>query len=195
MLHRIRHGFATAAAIVAAAAAALCGSSLAPAGADARGEPDQASAFFAPGGGIEKAVVALLDGAREEALVAMYIFTSRPLSEAVIRAKRRGVDVRVLLDGSQRSIRFGKYADLRRAGVPVRTVSLGRTREGQEIKFHHKYLVVDGEIVETGSFNWTQQADDENHENAVIVRSRRLAAEFKRQFEKVWESAEADGAP
>jgi phosphatidylserine/phosphatidylglycerophosphate/cardiolipin synthase-like enzyme len=162
---------------------------------EAKGEEEKSAVFFAPGGGIEKAIVEAIDGAKKEALVGMYLFTSRPLSEALIRAKRRGVAVRLVLDKNQKAVRYGKCADLKKAGIPVRLMALGRTGDGQEIKFHNKFLVVDGEIVETGSFNWTQQADDENWENAVIIRSRRLAADYRKQFEKAWEAAEPDTGP
>lgn len=179
-------------AVVAIAACVAGAFAFAPCAVDARDEDEQVAAFFAPGGNIEPAIRDLLNDAKREVLIGMYLFTSRPLAEAVARAKKRGVDVRVILDGEQKSQRHSKYGDLRRAGVPMRLMRLGKTSQDQDIKFHHKFLVIDGEIVETGSFNWTQQADDQNWENAVVIRSRRLAAQFKEQFEKAWTEAEPD---
>jgi phosphatidylserine/phosphatidylglycerophosphate/cardiolipin synthase-like enzyme len=160
----------------------------------ANGEPEAAVAYFAPGGNIEPAVAKLIGEARQEIEIAMYLFTSKPLADAVIRAKARGVNIRLILDGDQKPVRHGKYAELKKAGVPMRIMELGKTGEHQDIRFHHKFLIVDRQVVETGSFNWTQQADEENWENAVIVRSKALAAQFHEQFEKAWAAAKPDDA-
>ena len=177
---------------VAALAALLL---LRPYGAEAKNEEPTVAAYFAPGGNIEPAIVSVINDAKHEIVVAMYLFTSRPLSEALVKAKKRGVDVRIVLDSDQKSVRHGKYADLKKGGIPIRLMELGKTSENQPIKFHNKFLVADGQTVETGSFNWTQQADGENWENAVIVRSRALAADFKEQFEKAWAAAESEDGP
>ena len=90
----------------------LDGYALGPRPVDAKGGEETTAAFFAPGGAIEPAIRDMLNGAKKEAIIAMYLFTSRDLSDAVIKAKKRGVDVRVILDGDQKSVRHGKYADV-----------------------------------------------------------------------------------
>jgi phosphatidylserine/phosphatidylglycerophosphate/cardiolipin synthase-like enzyme len=160
--------------------------------ADAKGGDDGTSAIFAPSGNIEPAIVSVIDDAKKDVVVAMYLFTSRPLAEALVRAKARGVDVRVVLDKDQKSQRHGKYGDLKKGGVGVRVMAMGKSSEGVQLRFHHKFVVVDGQTLETGSYNWTTQADEENWENAVIFRSKPLAAQFKAEFEKAWKAAAAE---
>ncbi|MBI2899986.1 MAG: DUF1669 domain-containing protein [Planctomycetes bacterium] len=171
---------------------------LIPAAVPPAGEPE---AIFAPTEGdrlIEKRISREIRGARKSVVVAIYQFTSKEIADALAAAKRRGVDVRVLVDTVQAG-NGGLFADvlklLSSAGVPIRKVypegvrfrrTNPKKNEGMRPKFHHKFCVVDGERVITGSYNWTVLADEENHENIVILPDPRIAARFSEQFDKVW---------
>ncbi len=52
---------------------------------------------------------------------------------------------------------------------------------------HHKFAVVDGRKVLSGSFNWTMQAVMGNWENVVVTTDRETVRSFVREFEKIWE--------
>jgi hypothetical protein len=52
--------------------------------------------------------------------------------------------------------------------------------------FHHKFAVVDGEIVITGSYNWSAHADEDNFENVVVIRCPEIASAFTQEFENLW---------
>lgn len=163
--------------------------------AQAKGDEEAApptKAFFSPGGGIEAGLLETIKSAKKEIVVAMYNFTSRPLAEALVRAKQRGIDVRVVLDKNENrsANKYTKLWDLRKGNVLVRTFALGKNDDDQQIRYHHKFMVIDREVVCTGSFNWTSQADAENFENEVVIGSKRLAAEFRAEFEKNWGKAE-----
>jgi phosphatidylserine/phosphatidylglycerophosphate/cardiolipin synthase-like enzyme len=51
---------------------------------------------------------------------------------------------------------------------------------------HHKFMVIDGEIVVTGSYNWSAAAEERNDENLVVIRDRGVAGAFEREFERIW---------
>jgi phosphatidylserine/phosphatidylglycerophosphate/cardiolipin synthase-like enzyme len=51
---------------------------------------------------------------------------------------------------------------------------------------HHKFMVIDGEIVVTGSYNWSAAAEERNDENLVVIRDRGVAEAFEREFERIW---------
>jgi phosphatidylserine/phosphatidylglycerophosphate/cardiolipin synthase-like enzyme len=154
--------------------------------------PATARVYFSPNGGIEPALLDVLKEAKREVLLAMFHLSSRPLVDALVAARRRGVDVRVVLDANKAAGK-GRLDDLRRAKVPTRLMRLGKTGDDLEIHFHHKFLVVDRALVATGSFNWTAQADGSNYENEVILRSPKLADEYRGEFERIWTQAEEDG--
>lgn len=52
---------------------------------------------------------------------------------------------------------------------------------------HHKFMIVDGEIVSSGSMNFTMTALLGNWENVVVSSSPDLVDQFVAGFEKLWE--------
>ena len=62
--------------------------------------------YFSPDGGATEAILRELDLAKRRVRVQAYSFTSAPIAKAVVDAKRRGVDVTVVLDSSQRGERY-----------------------------------------------------------------------------------------
>ncbi len=146
--------------------------------------------FFSPRGGCEEAILAQLDGARRYIHVAMYAFTSRYLAQALVRARERGVEVKVVLDGSfQEESEYSKGDYLKRKGIPVKLVTPVVMRGMKVIKglMHHKFAVIDHRVVITGSYNWTARAERVNYENLLIfVDSPGLAEAYEREFERLW---------
>lgn len=153
--------------------------------------------LFAPTGDqrlLEARIADEIGAAKKEIVVAMYQFTSEQLAEALVRAKKRGVEVRVLIDGLQEasSGRFDDAIDaLEKGGVTVRRVFAdGNKKKGKSDqtrpRFHHKFCVIDGERVITGSYNWTVQGDTENHENLLILSGKTTAATYHAKFEEIW---------
>jgi len=51
---------------------------------------------------------------------------------------------------------------------------------------HHKFVVVDGKVLLTGSFNWTRSASEQNQENVLITSDPRLVAPFATEFDRLW---------
>jgi len=50
--------------------------------------------------------------------------------------------------------------------IPFR---LSRGRKGRLSKMHRKFVILDGETVLTGSYNWTLESDEQNCENMLII--------------------------
>ena len=59
---------------------------------------------------------------------------------------------------------------------------------------HHKVIIIDGEIVIFGSFNFSDSADRSNDENLLIIYNRAVAARFEEEFQRVFKLArDAEG--
>jgi len=127
-------------------------------------------------------IISLIDSAQQSVLVAVFSFTSNPLADALIRAHQRGVEVRVVIEMEQANVRGSEYERLRSAGVAVRL-------DGNSDLMHHKFMVVDGRVVVTGSYNWSAAAEDRNDENIVVIYGEEIAALYSREFERVWARA------
>jgi phosphatidylserine/phosphatidylglycerophosphate/cardiolipin synthase-like enzyme len=124
--------------------------------------------YFSPSGGCTDAIVQKLGEAKDSVFVQAYSFTSEPIAKALIDAKKRGVNVSVILDRSQQSEPDGQASFLSHADI--RTLV-----DGAHAINHNKVMIVDNETVITGSFNFTSAAEQKNAENLLIIEDKSLA--------------------
>jgi phosphatidylserine/phosphatidylglycerophosphate/cardiolipin synthase-like enzyme len=143
-------------------------------------------AAFSPDGGATGLVVKVIESARQEIRLAAFSFTDPTIAQALVAAHRRGVDVKVVLDKSQRSERYTSATFLANAGIPVRINS-------RYPLMHQKFLCADRQHVQQGSFNYTK-GGARNAENVVVVWSNdSLARAFLAKWDTYWmESAPYD---
>jgi len=137
--------------------------------------------YFSPRGGATFAVRQALDNAKSSVLVQAYSFTSAPIAEALVRAHKRGVKIRVLLDKSQKTEKYSSADFLANAGIPTSISAGGGSAFGGDAAHaiaHNKVMIIDDEIVITGSFNFTKAADERNAENLLVIRDKKLASRY-----------------
>ena len=134
--------------------------------------------YFSPG--VRQHLLERLATTKQTIDVAMYSFTDSDLAWALVRAAGRGVKVRVYLDRGQAEGRYAKGRFLAQRGIPVRYY------RGEGL-MHHKFAVLDGREVITGSYNWTASAEEKNKENALILKGQELAAAYAAEFERLWQ--------
>jgi phosphatidylserine/phosphatidylglycerophosphate/cardiolipin synthase-like enzyme len=129
--------------------------------------------YFSPNGGATDAILAGIRGAKRTILVHAYLLYSTRLAGALVRAHQRGVQVHVILDAHAQPHHppVAAVARLVAAGVAV---SLDARHESA----HDKVMILDGEIVITGSYNWTVGAETQNGENLLVIRDPRLAGVY-----------------
>ena len=121
------------------------------------------AAYFSPRGGCTDAVVHEIGAARREVLVLAYSFSSKPIAQALVDAKARGVRVDILLD---RSNEQETYSDLRF----FQEQGLQPLIDAQHAIAHNKVMIIDRRTLITGSFNFTHQAEAENGENLLVIK-------------------------
>ena len=135
--------------------------------------------FFSPDDQPRQRIEEVLAGADQSIEFLAFSFTSDSLAEIILERAARGVRVRGVFDQSQISPRFGaEYARFKEEGVDV-------CQDGSPEKMHHKLILVDGEIVITGSYNLTESAEKENDENLLIIHNARMAEIFQAEFERI----------
>jgi phosphatidylserine/phosphatidylglycerophosphate/cardiolipin synthase-like enzyme len=61
--------------------------------------------------------------------------------------------------------------------------------DGNCYTMHHKVIILDGETVITGSYNFTARAEETNDENLLIIDDPELAALYLEEFERVYNQA------
>lgn len=133
--------------------------------------PQGIQVYFSPRGGATEAVVNALDRSTNSVLVQAYSFTSAPIAKALVDAHRRGVQVQVILDQSQRSEKYSEADFLQNNEIPTLI-------DGQHAIAHNKIIIVDDYLVLTGSFNFTKAAEERNAENLLLINDASLAKKY-----------------
>jgi phosphatidylserine/phosphatidylglycerophosphate/cardiolipin synthase-like enzyme len=124
---------------------------------------------FAPEEDCAAFAVRAIDNAEREILVGAYgLTTGSGIVEALVRAKERGVNVRLIADKTTPCERASGIEPLAAAGVPVWIDEEARIA-------HAKTMVIDGAVTLLGSYNWTAGAA-QNSENPNLVSSPTVAA-------------------
>jgi len=136
----------------------------------------QIAVHFSPHGGCTDAIVRQLDAAKQTVLVQAYTFTSAPITKALMEAHKRGVNVQVILDRSQRTDKYSSATFFQNAGIPTFI-------DDKHAIAHNKVMVIDGHIVITGSFNFTKAAEENNAENLLVIDD----AEIREKYAKNWQ--------
>ncbi len=135
------------------------------------------SVCFSPEGGCTKNIVNALEQAKSSVLVQAYSFTSEPIANALIDAKKRGAKVDVILDRSQVRVKRGQVNHLVEAQIPVNI-------DAAHSIAHNKVMVIDHAVVITGSFNFTTDAALYNAENLLIITDTNLASQYAENWQE-----------
>jgi len=129
-------------------------------------------------------LVGYLDRARVSIDVATFQFTDTKIADALVRAHRRGVRVRLVLDADSVAAASTTLASLEAAGIS----HLADSADGQPSSalMHDKFLVLDEELVFTGSYNLTPSGATLDRQDVLVIHDANVAAAFEGEFEQMW---------
>ncbi len=142
-----------------------------------------AHVYFSPKGGCIQAIVKEIDNATMEVLVQAYSFTSAPIAKALVNAKKRAVNVEVIVDKSQKKDPRKKGASYTSATF-LANMKIPTYIDSAHAIAHNKIIIIDKETVITGSFNFSKAAEEKNAENIIIIRNSELAGIYIDNFLK-----------
>jgi phosphatidylserine/phosphatidylglycerophosphate/cardiolipin synthase-like enzyme len=137
--------------------------------------------YFSPQDGTLEHILEVVNSAQESISFLAYSFTSDELAEAMIRQANAGITVRGIFDQDQYHSNAGTEFDtMIEAGMDVRL-------DGNPRLMHHKVILVDQQIVITGSYNFSYNAEHNNDENTLIIHSPDIAAEYMAEFQEIYD--------
>lgn len=130
---------------------------------------------------MEDRLLALVNSAASQLDVALYGLDRQSVINALIAAYQRGVAVRVVGDDEAAAGEYASgYQALSAAGIPVVTdTSLSKIQ-------HNKFLVSDGQVVWTGSTNFTDTGLTLNANNSIVITDTTLAGVYAAEFSEMW---------
>jgi phosphatidylserine/phosphatidylglycerophosphate/cardiolipin synthase-like enzyme len=137
--------------------------------------------YFSPEDEPGRRIKQLIRDAQRSIDFMAYSFTLDDLAEEMVASARRGVKVRGVFDDGQSRANVGtEFYNLLSAGLDVRL-------DGNENKMHHKVIIIDEDIVITGSYNFSVNAGTVNDENVIIIHSKDVANQYREEFERIFE--------
>ncbi|MEG4456617.1 DUF655 domain-containing protein [Microcoleus sp. N9_A1] len=155
----------------------------------------------------EKSVNSLINknlgSAKKSVNLALFVFSAQRLSNTLELESRRGVAVRALIDSNFIYRPYSEGLDMMGATLmpdcgaleadnrpwrkPLTTVGVPLLPMGDRL--HHKFGVIDGNTVLTGSHNWSEAANHGNDETLLAIDSPVIGAHFDREFDRLYKGA------
>jgi len=140
--------------------------------------------YFSPEEDARAAIIAQLRQAKEEILFMAFSFTDDEIGRVLLEKAQEGVRVRGVFEKRQES-EYSEYSLLHKAGLDVRL-------DGNPRTMHHKVFVIDGQVILTGSYNFTSNAAENNDENVLVIDNTDLARSYQEEFDRVYQAAEQE---
>jgi len=128
--------------------------------------------YFSPNKHIDLIMIGEIEKAKSEISVAIYDLTNKKISDALIKAHKRGIFVRVYTDKNiNQDYEKPLLEELESSGIKVKTASPENWRNVESYRaiMHNKFIVIDKDIIITGSYNFTVNAEENNRENIIII--------------------------
>ena len=135
--------------------------------------------YFSPQDKQSKRIIELIKNANHYIYMPSFLITHEKITEALIDAKKRGIDVRVIIDGNGTTTAHSKHSILRNNGILLKT-------ENYAGKLHSKMIIIDNEYLITGSMNFSNSGENKNDENTVIIKNSKIAKAHKDFFLYLW---------
>ncbi len=136
--------------------------------------------YFSPADRVTEKLVAYVQGAKQQVHTMIYTFTEETLANALIERSWAWLKVEGVIEN--RGASQGVLPALFCARLPFRL-------DGNKYTMHHKVLIIDNQIVITGSFNFTRAAGEVNDDNVLVIHSPAVAALYEQEFQKIYAAA------
>ena len=137
--------------------------------------------YFSPNGDAARRIIQAIDSSTSTIDLAIFDLTSQDIKQAFERAKNKGIKIRIIADSRQAKGANSVVQSLIDEGFNIRI----RHGKGRGI-MHNKFAVFDNKLLETGSYNYTNNAEHNNYENAMFISDPETIKKYQQEFDKIW---------
>jgi phosphatidylserine/phosphatidylglycerophosphate/cardiolipin synthase-like enzyme len=141
----------------------------------------ETEAYFSPEEGIKEIILKEVEASTSTIDLAILEITSPDMARALLNAKQRGVKVRIIADSRHANSKPSQITYLIRGGIPVKV--LGGAKKGV---MNHRFVILDGARVITGSYGWTEASERWNYENILVLEKSEAVTSYQKEFERLW---------
>ncbi len=143
---------------------------------------DTLEIYFSPEDDFKERLLGLIESAKKEIYFLAFAFTDEEIAEALLTKAKEGVRIKGVFDEKQNSYqKSSQYGYLKEHGLDVKL-------DGNKFTLHDKVMIIDDTVV-TGSYNFTDKANDTNNENSIVVHNSAFKARYLKEFEKIYAQA------
>ncbi|MCR5260568.1 MAG: FAM83 family protein [Candidatus Gastranaerophilales bacterium] len=136
--------------------------------------------FFSPQDKvISQQVLPAIRNAKRYIYMPNFIITHQKLAQEIVNAKKRGVEVKVIIDATSARNKYSQHTLFRQNNIPVKTENFAG-------KMHMKTIIIDDETVFLGSMNFTKSGEVYNDENCIKIKNTEIAKNLKTEFLAIW---------
>lgn len=135
--------------------------------------------YFSPGNDCLNAITDALRNARTNVLICVFTISDNRITREIINCHKRGVNLKVITDNDKTYDKGSDIEWLHNEGIQVKV-------DKTDKHMHHKFAVVDNELLITGSYNWTRSAAEYNEENILVTNNEKNIKAYVGEFEKLW---------
>ena len=139
------------------------------------------SVYFCPNPDVIEELVSKINSAEKYVYVSMFFLTHNKVIDSLVKAKQRGVDVKIITCASSTSEKYSKHNKIREMEIPLKV-------ENWTGKMHMKTFVIDDKLLTVGSMNATRTAAEKNDENIVFIENPKHAIQAREIFETLWQN-------
>lgn len=136
--------------------------------------------YFSPQDKASVRIVQLIRNSKNYIYIPTFLITHTNISNELIKAKKRGIDVRIIMDANNVYSRNTKHAILRNSGIPLKI-------ENYAGKMHSKTMIIDDEYLILGSMNFSNSGENKNDENLLVIHNPQFAKSYKNFFLYLWQ--------
>ncbi len=144
--------------------------------------------YFTPQNHVPERLVSLIENAQNRIWAAFYSLTILEIADALLDARERGVDVRVVMDDVSTRPNYSQAFILWEGGVL-------KTDHSPSDLMHNKFVLIDGFITWTGSYNPSHTGTYRDDNNVIVISSVALTAEYEREFLEMWQGLFGKDSP
>ena len=142
--------------------------------------PEKIHSYFSKISNIRNLLVSLVDHENTNIKIAMYMFTDPALFWSLIRAKKRGVNVKLILDQSSIPYSRSSINNLLDYDIDVEIY------DNSNGIMHHKFMILRAlKKLCVGSFNFTNNANERNEENLLVIEDEEAIKDHESEFKRL----------
>lgn len=139
-------------------------------------EKNTVSVYFSPTDKIiTNKIIPAINNAQNYIYISSFIITHKQIENALIAAKTKGIDIKIITDATSANGKYSIHNILRSYNIPVKI-------ENKAGKMHSKSIIIDDNFVFIGSMNLTKSGENKNDENVLLIDNSDVAKIFKEQF-------------